>query len=367
MIIEEYVDVKVVNTQIKYYESKGYVIPKHWSKEKRKMVYDSWPVISVRIEDLPLHSTANITARCDVCGKEKRMEYKVYMASYNKHNYYCCQNCAPIKRKDTFIEKFGTDHPLKTDEIKEKVRHTCQARYGVDNPHQIDSVKKKISKTCMERYGYSSIGLVPSIQEKAHATNLKKYGSEYVMGTDYFKDKSKEYYTNKYGEGITHCSQVDEVKIKKSELAFLNGTCRSSAQQRYICDLYKGVLNAPFNSFNLDILLDDIDIEVDFSGHNLCVKLGEMTQDEFYQKEIVRNSIIKRSGLKQIHLISSTDKIPSDEILLQILDISKSYFSSTNHTWIEWYFDENKYRNAENRNGVFFDFGILRKLHRESA
>lgn len=92
------------------------------------------------------------------------------------------------------------------------------------------------------------------------------------------------------------------------------------------------------------------------------VKLGNMTSEDFNQKEIVRFCQIKRSGINQIHLISSTDKLPSDEVLLHILELSKRYFNTTNHTWIEWYFDEMKYRNADNIDCKFFDFGELHRL-----
>ena len=147
-------------------------------------------------------------------------------------------------------------------------------------------------------------------------------------------------------------------KLEKKR--YINGSCPTSEQQRYICKLYNGELNYPFEKYNLDILVDEnIDVEYDGGGHNLEVKLGQISEDEFKQKQIIRNNILKRSGYYIIRLVSKTDKLPQDNILLHILEFSKNYFSTTNHSWIEWHFDENMYYNAENKQGAFYDFGDL--------
>lgn len=363
MILDEYVEIKVNPSHAKYYENLGYEVPKRYNKESYRIVYDISKTFLVKVQDLPKGSTALIHVKCDICGKIREIRYRDYVNSESNHGYYACADCASYKRRDTFIERFGVDHPLKTDETKNKIKVTCLEKYGYENVNQVPEHKEKTKQTCLKKYGYSSIGLVPEIQDKAHETNMKKYGSPYVMGTEHFKNKSLEYYKKNYG--VSHCSQVQEVREKKKISSYKHGTCRTSKQQKYICDLYNGILNAPFNTYNLDILVDDnIDIEIDFAGHNLCVKLGNMTEDDFKLKEIIRNNQIRRTGIKMIHYISKTDKIPSDKVLLEILDFSKNYFSQTNHTWIEWYFDENKYINADNPQGVFFDFGELRSLRR---
>ena len=81
----------------------------------------------------------------------------------------------------------------------------------------------------------------------------------------------------------------------------------------------------------------------------------------------MRDKVVKSNGYKIIRFISRTDRLPSDEILLHILKLSKNYFNSTSHTWIEWYFDENKFRNAENIEGSFFEFGKLRNVRKRTT
>ena len=64
-------------------------------------------------------------------------------------------------------------------------------------------------------------------------------------------------------------------------------------------------------------------------------------------------------------IISSKDLLPSDEILLQMLSDAKQYFSDyQNHSWIEFDIDNSVIRNAENKNGVSYDFGKLRKINK---
>ena len=361
MILDEYVEIKVTSRNMKYYEDLGYDVPKRYNKESYRTVYDIGKTFWVKTRDLSKGSGVMVHVQCDICKKKRVLKYKDYIKNESKHGYYACTECASHKRKDTFIERFGVDHPLKTKEIKDKIKNTCIEKYGYENVNQVPEYKEKIKQTCLERYGYTSIGLVPEIQAKVHETNIEKYGSPYVMGTDYFKDKSIEYYNKNYG--VSHCSQVESISEKKKITSYKNGTCRTSNQQKYICDLYNGVLNKPFLNYNLDIFINDnIDVEIDFSGHDLCVRLGNMSEEEFKQKEIIRSNQIRRSGIKMIHYISETDKIPSDEVLMQILEFSKQYFDSTNHTWIEWYFDKNMYRNAENPQGSFFDLRDLHKL-----
>ena len=63
-----------------------------------------------------------------------------------------------------------------------------------------------------------------------------------------------------------------------------------------------------------------------------------------------------------MRIISQKDWCPSDEILLQMLDFARNYFSTTNHTWIEFDIDAGTYCNAEHKDGEPYDFGELRKI-----
>ena len=205
----------------------------------------------------------------------------------------------------------------------------------------VDEFKEKQKKTMMQKYGAEHPMRVPSIRKKIESTNLEKYGHRCTLG-------SKEVYE------------------KALKTKYKNGNVATSTQQEYICNLYNGTLNYPCSNYSLDIVLDNIDIEYDGGGHNLSVKLGNTTQEEFDKKEIARNNIIKREGYKQIRIISSKDYLPSDEILLQMLDQAKEYFNTTNHTWIEYNIDTSTMRNAEHKDGIYYEYGKLRKIKKVS-
>ena len=233
-----------------------------------------------------------------------------------------CKDCINKKRIKTMIKKYNVENALKSEVFKEKMRQTNIERYGVENYTQTKEYNEKVKETCLKKYN------------------------------------------------IEHFSKLEEVKEKKALTSYKYSSKECSRQQFYIYNLYNisnnVELNYPVKSYNLDICIpnEKLDIEIDFGGHNLPVKIGKLTQEEFNQKEIIRNNIIKREGYKQMRIISSKDLLPSDEILLQMLSMAREYFDATSHSWINFDIDNSKFINAENKNsdGVFFDFGKLRKI-----
>lgn len=64
-----------------------------------------------------------------------------------------------------------------------------------------------------------------------------------------------------------------------------------------------------------------------------------------------------------IRIISLTDKLPTEEILLQMLADAKQYFKDfPEHSWINFDIDNGIVRNAEHKEGVLYTFGQLRKI-----
>ena len=109
-------------------------------------------------------------------------------------------------------------------------------------------------------------------------------------------------------------------------------------------------------------MLDDknmLAIEYDGGGHNLQVQTGKLTQQEFEQRELIREMVIRQNGYRLIRIISPTDKLPSDEILLQMLHEALEYFNATNHTWRQYYVEEGIMKDAEHKDGIEYDYGTL--------
>lgn len=198
----------------------------------------------------------------------------------------------------------------------------------------------KHKEVMLEKYGYEGTMQVPEIKEKIFQTNLKKYGCKTI-------------------------AQLPEVRNKIMQKFYENSSQKSSKQQRYINNLYHGILNFPVKFYCADIYLsdDNLIIEYDGSGHDLSVVMGHETIEEHQRKEIVRYEVVKKEGYNQMRIISVKDRLPSDKILLQMLQEAKEYFSTyPNHSWIEFDIDTSTVRNAEQKDGVFFDYGELRAI-----
>lgn len=270
------------------------------------------------------------------------------------------------KRTQTFIERFGVTSPLQNKECLEKMKQTNIERYGVEFVSQLEETKEKVRQTCIEKYGVPNPFQNEEVQEKTKRTNIERYGVESILSLPSFHEHSREVDMERYG--VHHHLQNPEILAKQKETFYKNNTCPTSKQQMYLHQLYGGELNYPLKMYNLDIYLSDerMGVEFDGSGHLMGVKRGNMTQEEFDRKEIIRNNTIKRENIKQMRIISSNDKLPSDSILLQMLQDARNYFSDyPNHSWIEFNIDTSAVRNAEYKDGIPYNFGTLRRIKDE--
>lgn len=411
MILDNYVEVKCVAQNVKYYESLGYEIPRRWNPLKYKYTIIPKSTISVKVSDLSVNSGVIINALCDICNKNTK---KITMVKYNRYTNnqrepFHCKECAKIKRANTNLKKYGYPFVIMNPEIREKMENTMFEKYGVRNPSQSEYIQNKKEKTYLEKYGVKNPMMLQEIREKAYKTTKERYGFEHALQNKEFYEKSRQtcflhygYYSpllvpenikkakekmfELYGVkkafsskeiqekamkalvkkyGTNKILALDEIKIKCASTMYKNGTVPSSRQQRYICNIYNGILNYPIKMYNLDIYLknDNLGVEVNFSGHDLCVQLGNITQEDFDRSQLIRDIFIKRQDIKLIKIISKKDYVPPDYILLQMLCLSKKYFYNfPNHSWITFDIDNGKMFNAENKKGVLFNFGNLRKI-----
>jgi very-short-patch-repair endonuclease len=177
--------------------------------------------------------------------------------------------------------------------------------------------------------------------------------------------KEKILQTNLERYGCKTPAQLPEVRAKITQTLYANSSQKASKQQRYINNLYQGILNFPVKYYCADVFLsnDNLIVEYDGSGHMLNVTMGRETIEEYNHKEIVRYNVLKNEGYKQMKIISKTDKLPQDSTLLQMLSEAKQYFSEyPNHSWCEYNLDTSTVRNAEHKDGIPYSFGELRKI-----
>ena len=393
-ILTKEVEVKLWGNNIRHYHNLGY-------KGKQG------DIITVKIEDLSNGSNVKIQYLCDYCQKEIiTVTYADFIRRTKEVNKLACRNCftqkmgevcflrygsssyaktgeCQEKMKNTIKSRYGTMHYSQTKEYKEKWHNTCKERYGedyrkqfankafetfrektgYDYPSQSPEVREKMVQSCMNHYGVNNPQLSSEVRERTEQTNLERYG--YIAPSQSLKVKARVAKTNLEKYGYETTLKLPEVREKTIQSFYQNSSQKASKQQRYINNLYQGILNFPVKYYNVDIFLSDSNlvVEYDGGGHSLNLVMGRETEEEYIHKEIVRYNVIKREDYKQMRIVSSKDLLPTDKILLQMLSEATQYFSIyPNHSWIEYDIDLSIIRNAENKNGVPYDYGKLRKI-----
>ena len=260
MLISKEVEVKLYGKKIKHYESLGYVLPKR--KTKDGMCVPRGATLKVKIEDVPLGSHIDVQVKCDYCGKHYLTRYDGYIKrKQNDIPLDCCNDCKPRKNKELNMLRYGVENQFQRENIKIKIKEVMLEKYGANHPMKVQTIKEKAMKRMSDNNGIE-------------------------------------------------CSK----------------------QQIYLCQLFKGELNYIDDStkgYVIDIALKDKKIAIEYNGggHDLQVKLGNVSLEEFNNKEIIRYQTLKRNGWKQIKIYSPCDYLPSDDILLAELDKALEWLS----------------------------------------
>jgi very-short-patch-repair endonuclease len=176
------------------------------------------------------------------------------------------------------------------------------------------------------------------------------------------RESKKKIEVNLIKYGVEYITQVDWVREKIVRSYYNNGTMTTSRQQKYIHNLIGGELNYAVGECSLDIAFPDkkIYLEYDGGGHDYAVKIGKITKEEFLYKELKRYNFLKSQGWRQIKIISLKDKLPSDEIILNVVNESINFLQETKENWVEINIDKNCIRTKNNERYYFF--GETRKI-----
>lgn len=314
----------------------------------RKMGYEPFDVadkrckVWVNSKDVFKNAHVPIRVQCDYCGEIYTVSKHLYTAAlkmcYTKK--WSCPNCKKEKIMETCLdiygchfthldsykkavkrsslEKYGVEYPMRSDDVKQKQRATLLSRYGVEYAGQIPEGKEKAIQTNLVRYGVTHSSKLEETQEKKRATVRERYGVDHVAQLDSVKDKIKATCLERFG--VDQPMKSPEIRQKSNETYYKNGSGHCSKQQWHIWEVVGGELNYPAYGYSLDILIDDIDVEYNGSGHDLCVQTGQKTREDFDKKERMRKGCLKSHGYKILNLDSATDKLPNDETIKYIVD-----------------------------------------------
>lgn len=317
LILPQTVDVKISNSTHKYYESKGY---------GNGRALKQGEVICVNVLDLPVGSIAMVKCKCDVCGKIFEKWYRTVAATKDKLLICGDRYCINKKTENTCIKQYNVKSTSQLKEVKDKMKKTNNKKYGGNAPACSEKVREKMKQTTFEHLGCEYASQSEEVQEKIKLTNKERYGVEYACQSEECKAKVKQTCSIKYG---VECSlQSEEAQRKIYEKYKSNGhTYKCSTQQAYLSKLLNGELNIPLVGYWADIILENekIDLEYDGGAHRAnCDFYHKITSEEFDLKERKREENIYQRGYKTIRIISKKDKIPSDEVILNLIDEFKN-------------------------------------------
>lgn len=203
MVKNEFIKLKVSSGFKRSYNGLGY----DFTKEE----------VDFKVTDLKDVSNQRVDVICGLCEGDYNIQYCKYVKNIKRNGYYSCKECGLKKRKDmmtnnnlslnqdyqtkkkeTFIKNYGVDNPSKSDEIKQKKKETCLKNFGVDNglklsekvrngmigkygvEHSLQSeyIKNKMSKSLLEKYGADNVSKLEEIKKQKQETCLKNYGCE---------------------------------------------------------------------------------------------------------------------------------------------------------------------------------------------
>lgn len=252
-------------------------------------------ILSNNIEKLTKGSHEIIKVECDICHKEREMEYRTYYKITNKlTEQYYCHKCSRIKAEKTNLEKYGCIAPLQNKEILDKLISTNLERYGVEHSSQLDEYKEKQKNTNIEKYGF-----ITPLQdlEKRNNGMIKKYGVEYPIQNIDIKNKIKNTMLDKYG--FIHIFQDLENRKNNFDLArkkmLIDNNIISVSGNNYLlhCDICDN--NVFINKYNFyarkmwKTILCPICNPISKQISGLEIQLQNFIKDN-YQGEIILNS-----------------------------------------------------------------------------
>ena len=281
----------------------------------------------VNIELLSKYSRAKIFVKCDYCGDEYCMCYNVYNKRSRNIKKDACYKCLNIKVKEVFNKKYGVNS---LNEIPGRLEKAVVTRKNRTKEEKMVTADK-IKVTSMKRYGCEHPMQSRELQLKFEESSFKKYGVRRPTQNKDVMNKVRATLMMKYG--VENPTQNEEIKQKSIFKKSSNGTQTSSKQQNLLHQYIGGQLNYQWDNYFIDIAFpeDKIAIEYNGGGHNLGVKLGNITEQQFNRKENFRTKKMFLDDWKIITFISPKNKMLTEYEITCVMDYLINNLFITNH------------------------------------
>jgi hypothetical protein len=338
MILDDFVEIKGHSKNIKYYTSKGYDIKVGTN-------------LLVKTSDLSKGSSVLINCKCDNCSDTKKLEFKEY---YNRtdgiNSKYYCSKCKGLKIKETCIERYGVDNPMKVESIKTSMINNIIDKYGVNHYSKTSEYKTKYKNTCTKRYGVDNASKSKDIKKKISNIKFREYNSiekyskslpiDYKI-TEYSHQRTFKIHHSSCGKDFDIFCVTLSDRLRNSNIVCTNCNpidTRSSGREielkMFIKELGLEVIENSYDiikPLSIDIYLPELKIGFEFNGlywhseihkdrnyhidkTNRCSEIGidliHIWEDDWlYKGDIVKSMILNRLNINKNTIYARNCKI----------------------------------------------------------
>ena len=257
------------------------------------------------------------------------------------------------KKRKTCLEKYGFDHPNKSEVIKNKIFDTNIKRYG--NKYIFIGFRNKIVKTNIEKYGGVSSFCSKDIKRKCENTMLEKYGHKFSNQIKKIHKKiienglktriktiKQKYsnildivgtnYTVKCDNGCNHSFEIDSfnfyqrIRYNTIICSICNPIDKHSSGKeinfiKFITDNYSGETISNYRILNgkeIDIFIPELKIGFEFNG--LYWHSDEFKDNDYHKNKV---DVAKLKGIKLLHVYEDDWFYKNDIIKNDILRLLK--------------------------------------------
>lgn len=244
----------------------------------------------IPIELVNPQSHIEVDAKCDICGKEVKIQYRRYNQSINRGGYYTCSSlCSTQKRKKSTLIKYGVENFVETEEFKQKSQTKMKEKWGethfrksekwkaIYSDNEVHKRKNKIFENFL----------------KDNPTVKGQVNDNFIVECDIHGQTTinKKIFSNRKIIGSELCPECSPIKQNISGKEILLYKLISSLYDGEIIKSYK------IGKQEIDIYLPDLKLGFEFNGlywHS----------DKFLEKNyhINKTKLCEKNNIRLIHI-----------------------------------------------------------------
>lgn len=267
-------------------------------------------------EFLKLHQdNPFIRDKCD-CGKEISLQQLRKGLPRNKM-IYCSRSCAAKdkksleKRKTTNLNKYGVDHPMKSEEGLNSFKKSMLQKYNVEFAQQSKVIKETTIKNNIKKYGVQNPMMLKDVSDKAMQKQfpyvnrdvtsfiLDNFNDDIISKEEYLQILEKSNY--KTQDGLRHYIKRHNIQREKTGI---NDSLYETEIIEYIKSLginevYQGKYDV-ISPKQLDIFVPSKNLAIEFDGIRWhCNKF----KDKNYHLE--KTELCESKGIQLLHIFEN--------------------------------------------------------------